>query len=209
MKSKSLCIAIVAGLFLPAMAFADTAVTPGWEFSTPGNESTNGSWTNGEVFVANEAITVGYLGYYDPTIGMNGSHAVGLYDASGNLLASSVVNSDSQYFDGHFLYSAIAPVTLTEGDTYVVEGVSDIDDYTWDTTGFFVNPEITALGQNQNYEGEGLAFNGTTIVSLGVSNGFWGPDFAMTSTPEPTSLLLLGSGMAGLAGILRRRLVRR
>jgi PEP-CTERM motif len=46
----------------------------------------------------------------------------------------------------------------------------------------------------------GLAFSRSTVVTLDIDgNG------SSTATPEPSSFLLLGSGLAGLAGLLKRK----
>ena len=59
----------------------------------------------------------------------------------------------------------------------------------------------TLLGQNWNNEGcadnGGACGNAAWIINYGQSSG---------STPEPSSFILFGSGVVGLAGILRRKL---
>jgi len=204
MKYKLLGLLLLAGLLLPAATWAGTALpaTPAWEFNTPGNNYTDGNWTFGEVFTANANIWVGYLGYYNQPGGMNDTHPVGIFDAAGNLLTSTVVTGGSPYSTANFLWNPVSPVELLAGDTYVIEGVSNSDLYTWNDPGFTVYSPITILGNNWIL-GNGLNFNGTGLIN-DVSDGYWGADFA--PTPEPSSFLLLGSGLAALAGLVRRKM---
>jgi PEP-CTERM motif len=140
-------------------------------------------------------------------------HPVGLFDASGNLLASSVIDNSSQYGDsaqplinssptGNFVFNRIAGVTLQASQTYVVEGVSNLDPYTSSDPAFKVYLPITVLGNNWVLD-NGLNFNGTFLIN-DVNNGYWGANFGVG--PEPGSLVLFGSGILGLAAVVHRKL---
>jgi len=186
-----------------------------WNFSYPSINYTNGNWTFGEVFVPTANIQVYYLGYYAANgVGnFTSNHPVGMFDAAGNLLSSTVITNASTVTDfvqpflnnnpptGHFVFNPVTPFTLFANQTYVIEGVSGTDPYTWDDPGFTVYLPLNILGNNWVL-GNGLNFNGTGLIN-DVGNGYWGPNFA---TPEPGTFLMLGSGLLGLAGMLRRKL---
>jgi len=211
--------ALALVLIVPTAAYAQIIpnTIEAWNFSTPGNNFTNGNWTFGEVFVPTQNIPVGYLGYYDANGVGNfvSNHPVGIFDANGNLLVSSVVTNASNITDfwqpalnynppgGFFVYNAVPITWLSAGQTYIIEGVSGSDPYTWNDPGFTVYLPINILGNNWILN-NGLNFNGIGLIN-DVNDGYWGPDFA-TGTPEPGSLLLVGTGAFALAGLLRRKL---
>ncbi len=193
-------------LFLPAAALASTEA---WDFATVGSSFNNGlGYALGEVFVPTQNITLDFLGYYGTIGGFAESHDVGMYDAAGNLLASTTIDNNSSFFAQHFVFNPVSPVELFAGQTYVVVGGSGvIDPYAFNDVGFTVYAPVNVLGDNWIGNGGGLQFTGTMVIG-DVSDGYWGPNFGWDpiATPEPSSLLLLGSGALGLAGLLRRKL---
>jgi hypothetical protein len=211
MKKTSLALALLTGLLLPVAALADNSA---WEFTSAGNSSNIGTgFSLGEVFTVNSNIYVDYLGYY-AVGGQPGSltedHGVSIYDAAGNLLTSSTINSSSGYTDSqNFAYNPVSTIELFAGQTYVIDGASGFTDpYVWDDNGFSVDAPITLLGDNW-VAGNGDYFTGTTVIG-DVADGYWGPDFGFAAAPptipEPSSLFLLGSGLVSFAGIMRRKL---
>jgi hypothetical protein len=183
-------------------AFASVAA---WEWSTTGTEFTDGNWTFGQVFTPNQNIYVDFLGYFNPSTGMLDSHPVSIWDANGGLIASSTITSGSGFFTTHFLYNPISTVTLFAGHTYEITGVSGSDNYAYGDTGWTLFAPVTYIGYNYCLSC-GDVFTGTGTTNLGVGDAFWGPNFGWTPTPEPGTLAMLGTGVLGLAGVIRRKI---
>jgi hypothetical protein len=206
---------ILAALLLPVAAKADNVA---WQFTSVTGTSSLANDNFGVVFKPTANIIVDELGYYDPPGGMLYSHEVGIYNSTGTLLTSANVATylGATLTDG-FYYTSITPIELYAGQTYVLDGftsgvnVSDIsgaDKYSVITSGnvgpdgFAVSLPITILGDS-TISGTHLADTGTAYAT---QNDYFGADFEGYATPEPSSLLLLGSGLAGLAGLLKRKL---
>jgi len=203
--------AIVAGVLgasLPALATPIVGVT----ISNDGTTFGPGFTDLGYSFVANVATNVVSLGVWDQDgDGLLNSHEVGLWASDGTLLASTVVSAGSAgILDSGFRFTDISPVPLTAGQTYYVAALFTCgnlcpDDFAvFDPTSFLLAPQIT-YGSRRFLPTTTLAFP-ALVGSLGTT-GYWGGNVRLDASaqpvPEPTTMLLLGSGLA--AAFLRRR----
>lgn len=137
----------------------------------------------------------------------------------------SAVHGDTLTFNGTVSLSsdATAPVYLT-GDsiTWNVVGLTPDDIGFWINFPTFLNPGDTFTGElftvtvdpgmpdgvyTGTFELQGGSVEGAQDV-LGAPGFEVDVTSPSAETPEPSSLMLLVSGLAGLAGTLRRRLIR-
>jgi hypothetical protein len=187
----------LAALLLPASAKAENLA---WTFSSAAQ---NASLTNdnfGVVFTPTVNIIVDELGYYDPTGGMQYSHAVGLYNSSGTLLATTTITSASTLTNNFLFNTLVTPIELFAGQTYVLDGytggynadsvygndpVGVITAANVTADGFVVSAPITILGDNFVSGDSSLTDTGTSSYPF-TSNYFganrpasccWEPDW--------------------------------
>ena len=170
--------------------------------------SNTGTWTLGYSFLANSSITVTGLGVFDAgSDGLNVSHDVGLWDAAGNLLASTTVAAGTVApLNGFYRMATISGVGLTAGNVYYVGSVNGIDNDGWmqDPSTLIAAPQITYLSRQYEFSSGGLVF--PDLVGSGSTGYFGGNfEFGTSTTPEPGTMLMLGSGVLAAAGALRRK----
>jgi hypothetical protein len=156
----------------------------------------NPPFTLGYEFYAYTSTTVDALGLYDSSgDGLADSHAVGLWNASGVLLSSTVVSSGtSDALVNGFRYADVTPLTLTAGNYYTIGAL-----YTQgDEPLIFTGDDISAV--------PAVAYVGTTFASgstlqsptnFASYGGFFGPNFeVVAATPEPAAWATIGIGAA-------------
>jgi hypothetical protein len=170
------------------------------EFASSNIDSTNGQWSLGFIFDVVNDVTVTALGFYDDGGNdLSERHEVGIFDSAGTLLVSTFV-SPGDPLVGHFRYDAISPFFLGAGTGYTIAASTGNENYTWNTNGFFTDPNIVFV-TDAFIPSSSLVFPSAGFTT---NDGYFGPNFlAEAAVPEPSMLLLLGGGLA--SALVRRR----
>jgi autotransporter-associated beta strand protein len=146
-----------------------------------------GQETAGWYFTANSPITVTSLGVWDfYRNGLASPHEVGLWDASGNLLAEAMVpaGTTTSTMINDFNYVTIPSVSLQAGHEYCVAAyyTSDQQEWVYNATGYNGTFDSTITWQGAAY----VWTAGLTMPPSGASGtGQFGGSFLIGSTPTP------------------------
>jgi hypothetical protein len=177
--------------------------------NTTGQLLTNGPFTLGWEFVPNRSFGISALGVFDDSQnGLMESHPIGIWDSNGTLLFSTTVAAGACAFEyNQFCYAQVG-FELQAGQTYEI--------------GALWNNNLDALifpGNAINFSASGRIrwvqnsyIFGSTLSDptnhQGKMPSYFGPNFIISTegVPEPGSILLVGSGLLGMVGVLRRRL---
>jgi hypothetical protein len=151
---------------------------------------------------------------------------VGLYDLTTSTVLAEVtfLPNTPYYVQGYDAWQLITPLTLTAGHNYVVDAI--VTDAQQNGEGAqalgapgpvlnnffgaitFTGADYDNLDTSFNWphDNQHCINNGCIPLGLSPNPNQWEAGTIAAGTPEPGSLMLLGTGIAGLAGLLRRKL---
>jgi hypothetical protein len=197
MRKTSLVLVLLFCLMAATSVFADTVVDTINPSLTP---CVGCSWAaNWEAWTYTPAISYSLTDVETKwaAAGNSGTVGVGIYSGFANgptgLLGSSTMFANN---DGSSWSTAsFSPISIAAGNTYYILFSG--------TSGIGANVTSTGPGAITPYN---FSYDNSNWYYWGGAYGMFQFSSSGSSVPEPGSMVLLGSGLIGLAGFLRRKI---
>jgi hypothetical protein len=192
---RILWVVLLVTLALPLAAFADSQVDFTNSGGTLSGDSSGLTLSNSTLIATNglggglKTGNLGTLSFSTGALTSGNLQSGGTFAAGGSftIVSSTMGTLFSGSFDGPVTWSL---VTLANG-----------------------THNYTLMGSiSGSWEGKGTVYGATTQLTINTGAGFFNGSTSIASgdtnivVPEPGSLTLIGTGLVGLAGILKRKL---